>query len=580
MADFLDELLSKTDLVQIVSKYVSLTKKGNTYWGCCPFHHEKEPSFTVSQDKQLYYCFGCKEAGNAISFIKKIESVDGRDAVRILADAAHMEVPEYRVSDKAADEAFAKKKERLLGLMRVAALHYHENLMSPQGETARKYCEERQITSVINKFGIGYSINGTEMPDYLKSKGYSHTEMKEAGIAEQSANGWYDVFYGRLMIPIINAFNNVIAFGGRTLEKDAKFAKYRNSCQTILFDKSKTIFGINLIKKKKQNVGLDSIIITEGYMDTISLHKAGFDNVVASMGTSLTSEQARMLKNYCNKIYISYDGDGAGQKATLRGLDILESVGLNVRVVPLGGGFDPDDIIKRSGADGYRQLLSKAVTLTAFKINNLAASHDLSQPDGKSKFAVEAIKVIKRLDNPVEQEEYLGQIHKLTGYSMSVLLKQAELTERQSQSENKGAEVGEQEKVKDSLIAAQTFVLAALVNALPYADFNSDIFPYLSDERARKAYSLALERYKQSYSVQSLVSRAQSDEVEYISELINYKFMPGDDRNKFDECVALMQKKSLEQKKEQLISLWESTKDSALLGELATVEKQLKRMKK
>lgn len=260
-------------------------------------------------------------------------------------------------------------------------------------------------------------------------------------------------------------------------------------------------------------------------------------------------------------------------------MDILESVGLNVRVVPLGGGFDPDDIIKRSGADGYRQLLSKAVTLTAFKINNLAASYDLSQPDGKSKFAVEAIKVIKRLDNPVEQEEYLGQIHKLTGYSMSVLLKQAELTERQSQSENKGTEVGEQEKVKDSLIAAQTFVLAALVNTLPYADFNCDIFPYLSDERARKAYSLALERYKQSYSVQSLVSRAQSDEVEYISELINYKFMPGDDRNKFDECVALMQRKSLEQKKEQLISLWESTKDSALLGELATVEKQLKRMK-
>ena len=582
MADFIDELLSKTDLVQLVSKYVSLTKKGNTYWGCCPFHHEKEPSFTVSEQKQLYYCFGCKEAGNAITFVKKIESVDGRDAIKILAQAAHMEVPEYNPKgDKAAIEALGKKKDRLYALMKDAARHYHENLLSPHGKVAMKYCEERQISSMINKFGIGYCINGSEMLDYLLSKGYSYAEIKEAGIAEQSANGWYDVFYGRLIIPIINAFNNVVAFGGRILEKDTSFAKYRNSCQTIIFDKSKTIFGINLLKKKKQKEGLDSVIITEGYMDTISLHKAGFDNVVASMGTSLTFEQARLLKNYSAKVYISYDGDGAGQKATLRGLDILESVGLNVRVVPLKSGFDPDDIIKKSGADGYRSLLEKAVTLTAFKLNNLATSYDLTQPDGKSKFAVEAIKVIKRLDNPVEQEEYLGQIHKLTGYSMSVLLKQAELTELQTQSENISAfSEGEQEKIKDSLVAAQTFVLAALINATPYADFNCDIFPYLLDDDARRAYSLAIERHKQGFSLQSLVSRVDAQYVDYISGLINYDFMPGDDKKKFDECVMHMTKKSLEQKKEKLISMWENTKDSALLSELAALEKQLKRMKK
>lgn len=572
--DWIDELLSKTDLVHLVSKYVSLTRKGNSYWACCPFHHEKTPSFLISPDKQLYYCHGCHEGGNAITFVKKIENVDSGEAIRILAEDAHIEVPEFKADKKHAD--IKMKKERLSALMRDAALHYHENLKSPKALIAQKYIEQRQIGSMVTKFGIGYSLNRNEMLDFLKSKGYTYAEMKEAGIAEQSADSYYDVFMNRLIIPIINPYGNVVAFGGRLLEKDAKFAKYRNSSQTLLFDKSKTLFALNLVKKKKQQSGIDSIIITEGYMDTISLFKAGFENVIASMGTSLTLDQAKLIKNYCSKVYISYDGDSAGQKATLRGLDILESVGLNVRVVKLPDGLDPDDIIKKFGASEYKKLLDTAVALTTFKIDTLASAYDLSDSDGKSKFAVEAIKVIKKLDNPVEQEEYLMHIHSLTGYSMNVLLKQADITV------DSPPEVVEHTKEQnvDSLFYAEKFVLAALINEMPFADFSEDIYQFLSNEKSMNAYRIALEKYKNGYSLQSLFNRVDDENEPYLNELINYKFDETDDKKKFNECVILIKRRSLETQKKELSEQYQASNDFSILTKIYNIEKQLNQMKK
>ncbi len=554
---------------------MSLTKKGSNYWGCCPFHHEKTPSFKVSADNQLYYCFGCKESGNAITFLKKMESIDSYEAVKILADAAGMQMTTYKFDKKTED--IKKKKERLLALMKDAALHYHENIYKPEAKPALDYAEGRQITSMIKKFGLGYSLGRFEMIDYLKSKGYSYAEMKDAGIAEQRADTYCDVFMNRLMIPIINPYGSVIAFGGRILEKNSELAKYRNSKQTILFDKSKVLFNLNLVKKLKQQKGLSSIIITEGYMDTISLYKAGIENVVASMGTSLTIEQAKLIKNYCDKVYISYDGDFAGQKATLRGLDILESVGLTVKVVPLSGEMDPDDIIKTSGAQGYRELLGNAISLTAFKLNSLARSYDLSDPDGKSKYAVEAIKTIKKL-SPVEQEEYLGQIHKLTGYSMTVLMKQAELEEPLEKSEASAPR--EEIKNGDVALSAQEFVLASLINEMPYADFSHDILPYLTNDKAIDAYKLALEKYKERYTLQSLYNRIDEEDRDYIVNLINYNFMSGDDKKKFDECVILLKRRCFEAEKTKLIEKYNSTKDGELLSRLNEIEIQLKQMKK
>ncbi len=236
------------------------------------------------------------------------------------------------------------------------------------------------------------------------------------------------MFYGRLIFPIINNLGEVVSFGGRVLVQNPDFAKYRNGSQTFIFDKSRNIYAVNLLKKRKQTKGLEYVIMTEGYMDVISLHKAGFDTAVASMGTSLTQTQAKLIKNYCDRIYISYDGDGAGQKATLRGLDILAEAGLNVKVIKLPDGLDPDDVIKKKGAEFYAKLIEDAVTLTKFKIETLGKKYDLKRPDEKAKFAVEAAKVIKSLENPVEREEYLKLLHEMTGYTMNTLYKQTEMS--------------------------------------------------------------------------------------------------------------------------------------------------------
>lgn len=308
---WVDELLAKIDLAAVIGRYVPLKKKGGNLWGCCPFHHEKTPSFAVNESKQFYHCFGCHESGNAITFIQKMENVDRFDAIRLLASEAGMEMPSFS-GTHVNEVQLREKKDRLLRLLKDAARHYYDNLSSDRARQAREYLESRGVDEhLVKKFGLGYSIDGGEMIAYLKSRGYTLPEMKDAGIAAQRGDEYYDVYYFRLMFPIINNFGEVIAFGGRTLEKNPDFAKYRNTSQTAVFDKSRAVYAINLLKQRKQRAGLEYIIMTEGYMDVIALHKAGFDMTVASMGTALTWAQARQLKNYCDRIYISYDGDTA-----------------------------------------------------------------------------------------------------------------------------------------------------------------------------------------------------------------------------------------------------------------------------
>lgn len=290
--EFIDKVLSRVDIVNVISRYLPLKKKGKTYWGCCPFHHEKEPSFAVNEVGQYYHCFGCHESGNAISFVQKLESVDFMDALRMVAEMAQLEVPQFKRSgDKTVVDK--RKKDRLLSLLREAGRHYYDNLSRPDAEIAREYIRLRGLsTNIVRRFGLGYSVDGQEMLDFLTSKGYSLAEIREAGIAEIKGDRHYDVYYGRLIIPIINVFGETVGFGGRLLDKETHIpVKYRNTSATPVFDKSRIIFGINLLKKKKQKEKINYVIMTEGYMDVMSLHQAGFDTAVASMGTSLTYQQ-------------------------------------------------------------------------------------------------------------------------------------------------------------------------------------------------------------------------------------------------------------------------------------------------
>lgn len=342
---FWEELKAKNNIVDVIGSYVPLQKRGGQYWACCPFHHEKTPSFAVKEDDGFYHCFGCGVSGDVVKFVQNIESTDFMTAVRILADRAKIEVPNVSEYDDAQAREYKRKKDAALKILLETARFYLSNLYSgdPRADKHLQYIQQRKISpSVARKFGLGASLGFRELPEYLRSLGFSREDMLESGVVSvdtKRGDRLVDSLGGRLIFPIINALDEVVAFGGRVMEK-TDFAKYKNTRETIVFNKRKNLYNINLLKKLKREQAVNEVIMVEGYMDTISLYQAGFKNVVASMGTSLTVEQARLIRRYTDKVLISYDGDFAGQSADLRGLEILKTENLTVRVVPLPDGKD------------------------------------------------------------------------------------------------------------------------------------------------------------------------------------------------------------------------------------------------
>lgn len=420
--DWLEELKNRINIVDVVEGYVSLNRKGGKYWACCPFHHEKTPSFSVDETG-MYYCFGCHKGGDVISFVQDIEHTDFMGAVSILAAKAGMTVPEF--SKKEGGTGISKRKrDRLYSLMREAASFYHKSLVDDAGKAARDYLENRGISRpTLTSFGLGFAP-GNALIDRLRDMGYSNDEMLDAGVAGTSKSGrLYDVLGGRLIVPIINNLKQVIAFGGRVLEKGEQ-PKYRNTKETVIFDKSRELFGQHTIKKAMIEGAVDSVIMVEGYMDVISLYQAGIKNCMASMGTALTVQQARLLKRYADKVYISYDGDFAGQKATMRGLDILYGEGLSVKVVSVPGGKDPDEYVREFGKRGYMDLLSQAKPLFEYKLDKLAENYDLNVAEDRGAYAVEAVKVLYELKNPAQVEAYMDYVSAKADIPKPVLVKQ------------------------------------------------------------------------------------------------------------------------------------------------------------
>lgn len=572
--EFIDKVLSRVDVVSVISRYLPLKRKGRTFWGCCPFHHEKEPSFAVNDEKQFYHCFGCKESGNAISFVQKMESVEFMDALKIVAEIAKIEVPSFKRDENQKQTIDKEKKDRLLSLLRCAGKHYHENLSSPKAKEATDYIKYRALDkNIVTRFGLGYSLGGDEMIKYLLDQGYTHAEIKEAGIAEIKGDRYYDVFYNRLIIPIINNFNEIVGFGGRLLNKESHIAvKYRNTSATPVFDKSKIIFGINLLKRKKQKEAIKYVIVTEGYMDVMALHQAGFDTAVASMGTAFTYQQAKAIKNYTNNVYVSFDGDSAGQKATMRGLDILFESGLNVKVVSLPDELDPDDLIKQRGKGAYEKLLKEALTLTAFKLKVLKSDYDMTTPDGKSAYTVSAINVLKKLENPIEREEYLKNVHEYTGYSMDALRAQIGISEEKKEQVR---EVEEKKEVEVDL--AELFIISSFVHSMPYVKVTDDIYPYLISPTSKKLYEFAIDKIKSGQKINpSALFTTMGEEVE---KYVQYEFIEGNGEVKYRSCLAKIKEKWLLEEKKRLSEQYTQSKDAKLLVEIMRIEEKLKQVK-
>lgn len=420
LKEFLTTLKEKLNIVEVAGNYISLERKGGNWWACCPFHHEKTPSFAINEVDQYYHCFGCGESGDIFKFVQNMENIEFMDAVKLLAERANMQVPQTGF-DSSQTVELKRKKDAILKILNDCAHFYLNNLNSGKADEHVAYILKRQIPSpIVRRFGLGASLNFYDLPKYLLAKGYDKQDMIDSGAINEVDGKLLDAQGGRLIYPIINAMDEVVAFGGRVLQK-TNFAKYKNTKETLVFNKSKTLYNINLLKKLKKEQTINEVIIVEGYMDTISLYQAGFKNVVASMGTSLTQDQARLLKRYTNNVLISYDGDSAGQNANMRGLDILKSNGLNVKVVPLTDGLDPDDMIKKKGAEAYQYCLDNAMPLIDYKLASVGHGFDLTKTDDKRRYVQEAIKVIRTADSAAEQEDLLKSLSEKSGISYESL---------------------------------------------------------------------------------------------------------------------------------------------------------------
>ena len=413
LQEFLITLKEKLNIVEVASSYITLERRGGSHWACCPFHHEKTPSFAINEADQYYHCFGCGESGDVIKFVREMENIDFMDAVKILAERTGLQIPQSGFDNQKTAE-IKRKRDTLLKIMNDCAHFYLDNLNSGKADEHIEYIMKRQIPSgIVRSFGLGASLNYNDLPKFLLSKGYSKQDILDSGAVNEVNGRLTDAQGGRLIFPVINAMDEVVAFGGRVLKK-TDFAKYKNTKETAIFNKSKTLYNINLLKKLRKTQTIKEVIMVEGYMDTISLYQAGFKNVVASMGTSLTQEQARLIKRYADTVLISYDGDGAGQKANMRGLEILKDEGLNVKVVPLPEGLDPDDVIKRYGREGYQRCLDSAMPFIDYKLSVLEKGYDMTRADEKRKFVSEALKIVRTADSASEQEELLKKLRDKT----------------------------------------------------------------------------------------------------------------------------------------------------------------------
>ncbi|ABY92605.1 DNA primase [Thermoanaerobacter sp. X514] len=405
--EMIEKVIEANDIIDVISEYVELKKAGKEFKGLCPFHREKTPSFMVSQEKQVYHCFGCNASGNVVTFIMDIENLTFKEAIEFLADRVGITLEETVLTER----EYQRKKliDEIYKINKLATMYFYNKLFSEEGRQALTYIRKRGLTeATIKKFGIGYSSpHGNGLLNFLKEKGYTESFLVKAGLLSQKNNRYYDRFRNRVMFPIIDVKGNVIGFGGRSI--DDSLPKYLNTPETEVFKKGKTLFAINFAKKTQQ----DKFIIVEGYMDAISLHQAGIDCAVASLGTALTEDQARLIKRYKGNVVIAYDADEAGISAALRGLDILDELNLNIKVLTIPYGKDPDEFIKKEGVNAFNQLIENADSLIEFKAKVFRKNLDLDNPQDRIIYVKKIAKDIAKLSDEVKREVYISSAAKV-----------------------------------------------------------------------------------------------------------------------------------------------------------------------
>ena len=535
---FLDEVRSKNDIVDVASKYITLNKRGANYWACCPFHNEKTPSFSIKQDGQFFKCFGCGESGNVFNLVMKMENVDFYTAVEILAKNAGLQMPSEKDNQKM--QELKHKRDRIYQVLKATTEFYHNNLLNSKNSSQKLYLEKRKISDeMIEKFQIGASLNFDELPRYLKKLGFSPEEMLSAGVVGRGdRDNLYDFYGERLIFPIFNGFGDVVAYSGRAVAEREDRAKYKNTPQTLVFNKSEILFGYNFLRDLKKEHLLDTIIIVEGHIDVIACHQVGITNTIGCMGTALTSQHARKIKQLADNVILCLDADGAGNLATYKAIDTLKSLDLNVKVVRLDLNIakDPDEFLKKRGKEEFLNLLSNAVDCIDFVLKDSAKKYNLESNSDKNKYINEALNYISKFSSPAEREIYLAEVQRLVKIPIDALRKSLMTSEHKENDESQivdsKIDTESNKYIKDSKIMLLSSILYKKIKNI---DDLSGLFD--SDDELSSLYAFLKEKIDNNsdYNVSMLFDNFDIEDKSLIDQVINYEFPPEDVYNQYLE---------------------------------------------
>ena len=588
--ELIDEIRNSNDIVDVISKYITLKRSGRNFFGLCPFHKEKSPSFAVSPDKQIFHCFGCGAGGNVIHFISKIENLSFRESLELLANRVNIELPTLQSNE---DDKTLKLKSKVYEINKIAAEFYHENLYKPSSKIAQEYIKKRKLDNrTLKAFSIGYAGNFDELYRILKEKGYTEEEMLASSLVKKSADGRYmDSFRKRLMFPIQDVRDRVIAFGGRVLD-DSK-PKYINSPENIVYSKGRNLFGLNVARKHETK----EIIIVEGYMDAISLYQRGITNVVASLGTALTEAQGRLLRRHSEKIILGYDADGAGQAAILRGMEILQNMGCDIRVLQIEGAKDPDEYVTKYGPERFQKCVENAISLVEFKVKMLKKDLNLEVTNDKIKFLNEIAKILAKVTNQMEREIYIEKLSK--DYQISKEAIQAEVNKIMYANSSGGKKIEkpvrtykannlqESTQVSKDILKRENMVIYLLMNS-PEKTYeklknvvNSQNF---QDKINAQILGKLYEELEKGNSNISQILNQEQDEnlVNRLTEIMAYDFEITDMDKAVEDLVVIYEKEKLMQRRNEILkSLENATNENArdLENELNEVILKLAKIK-
>lgn len=577
--ELIDDIKNSNDIVDIISQYVILKRSGRNFFGVCPFHREKTPSFSVSPDKQIFHCFGCGAGGNVIHFISKIENVDFKESLEILAERAGITLPTI---DNSFDSKKQQLKEKVYEINKEAAIYYHETLYKEISKPAQEYVKKRKLDNrTLKDYTIGYAPNNSNLYKFLKGKGFTDEEILASDLVNKVGNNFVDRFRNRLIFPIQDVRNRYIAFGGRVL--DNSLPKYINSPENIVYSKARNLYGLNVAKKSK----LEKLIIVEGYMDVVSLHQRGIENVVASCGTALTESQGRLLRKYAEKIIISYDSDGAGQAATLRGLEILSNLGCDIRILQMEGAKDPDEYVIKYGNGRFNNLVDKAISLVEFKVKVLKKDLDFDNVNDKIKFLNEIAKLLSTVDNRMEQEVYIDTISR--EYNISKEAIYAEIN-KLSYSKNQGKKILEsnykknnivkkKETLPENLVKRENMIIGILLNGkLQVYDQIKDILSpedFRKDENKEIMKKLYEEFEKGNSNISNLLEIFNGNEeiISILTGLMADDYEIKDDKKAIEDLINNYKKERLTNRKKEIIDYLNS--ENIDKQEAADLEKEL-----